>query len=581
MNQIVNNFLSENHKQNQKMNLLICSIIALLAITIYSYSQLTIADWNGNNQSFTWNPLGCVVTAPISNPNTSGINTNSKSALMSSMVKNIFTIIEFVLKKISNKVIICTLLLAMFYIVQSQTEPKKVLIHYMGWYDEGNSGRHWNCGHAHTPLIGYYDSHSWATLTYQILLSNSCGIDGLVINLIDDYDAQTIDRVVQTVNRLYNIDSVDFKYSFSISYDDQGLPDLTTAELKFIRLRDTILPETKNFLSYSGTPVIFLYQYGTLTPSQYHTALTTVFPTNIPKLIRNEIDANSLVYASSFYAWVQPGSNGWNGSNWGQDYLTWYYNTLKSNYSSSISFACGGVWAGFNDSINHCWGQNRGIKRQNGTVYNSTWAFINNYSGNPPMQFVYISTWNDWNEGTEIEPSVEDGYKYLKLTIDNINTFKGTTISADTFKFEVAKKIYNAASKIEKSIVDSALYYPLLKKAIVTFLQNKYDSSAIFADSINNITNILNPTLSSVAQLYISPNPATSFVQFQISTSGKSNVSLAILDLNGCLIEKLYSGFLPAGYKTVEWNTSGLKKGMYFSLLLTDKNQIVKKIILL
>lgn len=482
------------------------------------------------------------------------------------------------------KRIITTIFFLMFLaIMQGQTDQKKVIMHYMGWFSQGTEGRQWDCGHARTPLIGDYDSHSWATLTYHMLLSWSCGIDGLVINVKDDYDAQTFNMIKSTINWIHGIDSLDFKYSFSISYDDQGLPDVPTAESKFIFLRDSILPKTKSFLTYSGVPVIFLFQYGKLTPAQYKTALSTVFNTNIPKLIRNEIDQNSLVYASSFYSWVQPGNGGvWNGSSWGQDYLTWYYNTLKSSYNTSINFACGGVWAGFNDSINHCWGSDRGINRQNGTVYDTTWSYVINYSGTPPMKFAYLETWNDWNEGTELEPSLDFGYKYLKLTVKNINLFKGTNISADTFKFEVAKNIYSAANFIKTGTVDSNRYFPVLRKAISTYLQSKFDSSKIFSDSIIAIaTDIPNKKINyDLNAIDIFPNPAQSLVKINISLTEKSQLILNIIDVNGKLVETLYSGFLPQGNKTFSWNSSSVKKGIYFcSFTINGKSQS-KKILL-
>jgi hypothetical protein len=483
-----------------------------------------------------------------------------------------------------NKLTICLVWLFFFSFAQGQTESPKVLIHYMGWFGANSTGNHWSCGQTRTPLIGYYNSQSWATIAYHILLSWSCGIDGLVINVKDNYDARTLDMIMQTISRLNDIDSVNFKYCFSISYDDQGLPNLSAAEAKFTYLRDNILPKTKNFLTYSGIPVIFLFQYGALTPAQYHTALTNTFPLSTPKLIRNEIDANALVYASSFYSWVQPGSGGWNGTNWGQDYLSWYYNTMKS-LSSSVSFTCGGVWAGFNDSINHCWGLNRGMDRQNGTLYNSTWSFVNNYSGNPPMKFVYIATWNDWNEGTEIEPSKEYRYQYLKSTINNINTFKGTSISDDTCKYEAAGKIYKAAYGIEESLVDSGLYYPLLERAIISFLQNKCDESIYQSDSIIQAfseTGISNKKINHASNVIdIFPNPAQSLVKLHISLPTNAQSLLTIIDANGKTVETLYSGFLPAGEKTIIWNTSKIKKGIYFCIMTINGERQSRKLIII
>ena len=49
----------------------------------------------------------------------------------------------------------------------SDESEKMVLMHYMGWYGSGSTGRHWEYGHAHTPKIGYYDSRKEAGLIFD------------------------------------------------------------------------------------------------------------------------------------------------------------------------------------------------------------------------------------------------------------------------------------------------------------------------------------------------------------------------------------------------------------------------------
>ena len=373
--------------------------------------------------------------------------------------------------------------------VTTSDEPKKVFIHFMGWYGSGEAGFHWNEGHIDTPLIGSYPSHSWATLTYQMLLSWSCGIDGLVINVKDDTDAVTLNMLVPTINMLHKIDSVNFKYNFSISYDDQGMADISNAITKFKFLKNNILPGTPCFLRYHDTAVIFIWNYKPpspeyLTALDYKTALDSVFPENRPKVLWNEIEAPEI--ANSYYPWVQGWAN--DGSNWGKTYLDWYYPAI--NGTPGLDFATGGVWAGFNDSV--CsWGHHypllHWIDRKNGTIYDSTWQYIHTYSGTTlPLKWVYIETWNDWNEGTEIEPSIEYRYQYLDSTIKNINSFKDTSISMDTCIFYSAGKLYEASKAIELKQRDSVLYFPILRFAIKNFLTRNCDATIAGADSVIN-----------------------------------------------------------------------------------------------
>ncbi len=385
----------------------------------------------------------------------------------------------------------------------AENESKKVLIHYMGWYGDtipetgkDDMLRHWKYGHANSPLIGCYDSKSESLLTYHILLSWSCGIDGIVINVKDDYDAFTMKSLIRTIQRIRSINSVNFTYDFGISYDDQGF-DLAspydTAAAKMRYLRDSILPGLSCYLKYQGRPAIFVFDYPEkfMTAKDLRNVLNEVFGSLPPLLIWNSLDdkENSKNYVDAFYPWVQPGNKGWDeqGLNWGKDYLDWYYARVNEiNSGHRYAFTCGGVWPGFDDRENTSWGGNRLMSRSKGLVYDSTWTYILNYDKPLPLEWVVIETWNDWNEGTEIEPSMEDGYKYLVSTIKNINTYKGTNINEDTIKFEAAGKIYEASLLIERGMLDSYIYNTRLEEAIRVFLRREFNTAENMANTIIN-----------------------------------------------------------------------------------------------
>ena len=66
----------------------------------------------------------------------------------------------------------------------------------------------------------------------------------------------------------------------------------------------------------------------------------------------------------------------------------------------------GGTWPGFDDQLEP-WTENRYISRQNGLVYNKTWALAR--QNHVPV--IMIATWNDFEEGTDIEFGV-------RMTVD-------------------------------------------------------------------------------------------------------------------------------------------------------------------
>lgn len=368
-------------------------------------------------------------------------------------------------------------------------EPKKVLMHYMGWFGGVVDGRHWEDGQPRKPLIGYYNSQSWATQMYHILLSWSCGIDGLVINVKDTFDTQSMKMLTPTLKRIRDIDSINFNYKFAVSYDDQGMDNIDTAKSKFTFLKKNILPNNPSYLKYNDTPVIFIFNYDNppyLSAKDYKTVLDEVFTTERPTVFWNEIIPADTIVANSFYPWVKP--DPWwdwrvDGSNWGKNYLEWYYPTIAK--TKGIDLTVGGVWPGFDDR-SCSWGKHRWMDRRKGEVYDSTWLLTNQNNLKSPLNWVIIETWNDWNEGSEIEPSEVFGYKYLLSTIKNINVFKDTIISANTNKFLAATKIYEAADLIEQNLRNSITYYPMLKRAIKFFILDQCDSALCKAYLIIN-----------------------------------------------------------------------------------------------
>ncbi|MEM3138535.1 MAG: glycoside hydrolase family 99-like domain-containing protein, partial [Thermofilaceae archaeon] len=60
------------------------------------------------------------------------------------------------------------------------------------------------------------------------------------------------------------------------------------------------------------------------------------------------------------------------------------------------------------------------VPRSDGATYSYTWNTVLEHD----PKWVFICSWNEWHEGTEIEPSFEEGFKYLNLTKQYIDKFK-------------------------------------------------------------------------------------------------------------------------------------------------------------
>lgn len=60
------------------------------------------------------------------------------------------------------------------------------------------------------------------------------------------------------------------------------------------------------------------------------------------------------------------------------------------------------------------------LERQNGKFYQKFWEIAKRYL-DPSVKMVFLTSFNEWHEGTELEPSREFGREYLEITKNNIS----------------------------------------------------------------------------------------------------------------------------------------------------------------
>lgn len=251
-----------------------------------------------------------------------------------------------------------------------------------------------------------YSSHDPAVIRRQMDKAKTMGISGFVVDWYGDREP-FIDKsysLMQTAAAKQN-------FHIAMMYDETSQEDGATDEAiaDLTMFHDTYLsskaPGHEAYLTYQGRPVIFIF------PKSGHTDWTKVRAVvnkwnPAPLLITENLPGKYADAFDGFYAWINPGPKGWvaDGSDWGELYLANFYKTMVEKYPDKI--IVGGAWSQFNDS-KASWSLNRHMSARCGQTFQETFNFWKKYvPADQPIPFVLIGTWNDYEEGTAIEPGI-------------------------------------------------------------------------------------------------------------------------------------------------------------------------------
>lgn len=270
----------------------------------------------------------------------------------------------------------------------------EVLAVYEAWF-----------GHPNHISVGYSSTDA-AVLKKQIHEARDLGISAFVVDWFGDRDA-SIDQSYALMQNL----AAKNKFHVAMMYDennpDEGATDEVIAD--FTMFHDTYLlptsPGHEAYLTYQGRPVIFVFPKGGHTDwARVRTVVNKWNPA--PWLIQENRPGPHPEAFDGFYPWINPGAQNWSadGSNWGESYLADFYKNMAASYANNI--IVGGAWAKFDDS-KASWSLNRHISARCGQTFQDTFNYWRKFF--PPDQvipFILIETWNDYEEGSAIEPGI-------------------------------------------------------------------------------------------------------------------------------------------------------------------------------
>lgn len=352
----------------------------------------------------------------------------------------------------------------------ARENPMHIYVHYMPWFEDRNSsldgewGMHWTmatqdpdiidnegkreiASHFY-PLIGPYASSDAYVIEYHLLLMKYSGVEGI---LFDWYGASDINDYgsirENTEHVIGQIDDVGLK--FGIVYEDRTIaaamdqdPDLdriVAAQNDMMYIDDQYFVHDSHIL-IDELPLILVFG-----PEEFHdpdewSEIISVCDHEPLFLVLNGKSAETVPVSSGEYIWVDNTS-------------------LENKYATmdNFDYFIGGAYPGFLDFYKEGgWGEGFDwqIDHNNGTTFHESLVLAQTYA----VDYLQLITWNDFGEGTMIEPTLEFGFGMLEILQD----FTGVGYSAielEKIHTQYTLRKHFAQDHERQKILDQSFYY--------------------------------------------------------------------------------------------------------------------------
>ncbi|MEM2186161.1 MAG: endo-1,3-alpha-glucanase family glycosylhydrolase [Thermofilaceae archaeon] len=310
--------------------------------------------------------------------------------------------------------------------VRELRAPRLVLAFYYPWYGnpQGASRRwfHWErvsyaeIGSAtNFPLLGPYDSWDARLVKSHIEMAKAAGIDGFIVSWWGpgSFEDEAFSRMLEVAGEA--------GFNLTIYYESvrEMTAEQVARELSYVLSRYSKHPA---FLKIEGRPVVFVYAVEAYSRDPE-------FWRGVLRSAEESAGVKAIWIADTFntaYLTVFDGLHTYNPI-WVRDHAATYAEQsrlVKSFISVGEGAAVRKLWAatvnpGYDDRKIRRPGAY--VAREEGGYYRRTWEAA--IASEPDM--ILICSWNEWHEGTEIEPSREYGFQYLRMTREYVARYKG------------------------------------------------------------------------------------------------------------------------------------------------------------
>ena len=325
----------------------------------------------------------------------------------------------------------------------TKTNPQKVYMHYMPWFetpqtsDNGRWGLHWTMSNQNPnvidaatgqrqiashyyPLIGPYASSDPAVIEYHLLLMKYAGVDGVLVDFYGN-GANDLPLLLRNTNALVPR-TADVGLGFGVVFEDQFDATLADAKANMQYVGTNYFPKT-NYLQLNGKPLVL-----TFGPQKYQTpAQWTEILSGLP---------TAPTFLTLWYQSAQAGANAAGEFSWVYSDALGGLRNFYLNRAPTLGVAGGSAWPGFDSFYAQGgWGGPTWvIPHNNGETLTQTLALATQYQDR--IKFVQLVTFNDFGEGTQLEPTKEFGFSAL----EKIQAFTGVPYTIN--ELQLVYKLY-------------------------------------------------------------------------------------------------------------------------------------------
>jgi len=283
---------------------------------------------------------------------------------------------------------------------------------------------------AQLPILGKYDSRQQDVVTQQIAWSTAAGINVWDLEWVmpNDFLDNTIQSTVLTNPHIGDIRfAMFYDYAIRFNSDDNLTPDKIATIVSDFQYLAAHYFSHPSYLKLGGKPVVFFYSSLALNP-------ISEIQTMVASLRTAMSDAGFDVYliGDEYYALVPPDPArignwdaifgydvyvGYAGYSDDNGYLA-FHSTMYSQYQAvaqqlGVDFIPS-VMPGFNDrGVRRTCANNPALARRTSATATEGSVFTNflrdlalPYANNTRFKMLHITTFNEWHEDTQIEPSV-------------------------------------------------------------------------------------------------------------------------------------------------------------------------------